>query len=143
MPRYSYTSNDIEKAVAGSRSIRQVLKKIGLRPAGGNYLTIKNKIKELGIDNSHFLGQGWCKNPPRNEFSLEEILIENSSYYRTDALKKKLIRSQIKKHQCEKCLRTKWGNIPIPLELNHKDGRRSNNKIENLEIICPNCHALT
>ncbi len=36
-----------------------------------------------------------------------------------------------------------WLNKPIPLELHHKDGDNTNNELDNLELLCPNCHALT
>ena len=141
MPKY--TNNDIKKAIKNSRSIRQVLQKIGLKEAGGNYFTIKRRIKKFGFNTNHFLGQGWCKNPPRTEYALKDILIKNSPYINTHNLKKKLIRKGIKKYQCERCLRTKWEGNKIPIELNHKNGDRRDNRIENLEILCPNCHALT
>ncbi|MBK6998271.1 MAG: HNH endonuclease [Lewinellaceae bacterium] len=46
-------------------------------------------------------------------------------------------------HRCENCDLTEWLASPIPLELHHKDGNRYNNAIENLLLLCPNCHALT
>lgn len=39
--------------------------------------------------------------------------------------------------------RTEWLGQPIPLELEHRDGNSSNNELENLELLCPNCHAQT
>jgi predicted nucleic acid-binding Zn ribbon protein len=46
-------------------------------------------------------------------------------------------------HKCEKCNNTSWMNNPIPLECHHKDGNRNNNTVENVEIVCPNCHVFT
>ena len=48
----------------------------------------------------------------------------------------------------EKCMCCGWSERnprtgKIPIEINHKDGNFMNNKIENLEILCPNCHSLT
>jgi hypothetical protein len=46
-------------------------------------------------------------------------------------------------HRCETCLNEYWQLQPIPLEVNHVDGNSENNKLENVKLICPNCHALT
>ena len=46
-------------------------------------------------------------------------------------------------HRCELCLNTEWQNLPIPLEVHHLDGEHLNNELENLQLLCPNCHALT
>jgi hypothetical protein len=46
-------------------------------------------------------------------------------------------------HKCECCGLEKWNENPIPLEVHHKDGDHLNNELENLEVLCPNCHALT
>jgi len=50
---------DFWQAVAGSLSVRQVLARIGLVPAGGNYKTMQQRINRLGLDISHFTGAGW------------------------------------------------------------------------------------
>ena len=44
---------------------------------------------------------------------------------------------------CEQCKNTEWQNSPIPLEVEHIDGNSENNNIDNLKLLCPNCHALT
>ena len=58
-------------------------------------------------------------------------------------LRKKLIEEGLKEEKCEVCKRTKWMGVKIPLELHHLDGNRFNNELTNLQIVCPNCHALT
>lgn len=61
----------------------------------------------------------------------------------THHFKLKLIKEGLKEKKCERCKLENWLDSPIPLELHHKDGDCENNKIENIEILCPNCHALT
>ena len=61
----------------------------------------------------------------------------------TSKLRRKLIEDGIKEKKCEMCGNSEWMGIPITLELHHKDGNRYNNNIENLQILCPNCHSLT
>lgn len=73
---------------------------------------------------------------------LSEILIKGI-YLSTIHLKWRLIEEGVKEWKCEKCGNTEWLGNPIPLELHHKNGDRSDNELENLELVCPNCHALT
>lgn len=61
----------------------------------------------------------------------------------TSKLKQKLIREGIKEHVCERCGNTMWHDEPIALEVHHRDGDRSNNSLDNLQLLCPNCHAMT
>ena len=61
----------------------------------------------------------------------------------TSKIKKKLLKEGIKKYECECCHNTIWNGEPIVLEVHHKDGDRTNNSIDNLQLLCPNCHAMT
>ena len=61
----------------------------------------------------------------------------------TNKIRIKLFRDGLKEEQCERCKLKEWQGVRIPLELHHKDGNKKNNNLSNLEILCPNCHALT
>jgi hypothetical protein len=139
-----YTDKQLEEAVKTSHSIRAVLKKIGLTPAGENYESIKKRIRKLDLDTSHFLGQAILRGKTHTYGTrpLEEVLV-HKKLENTWKLKNRLLREGIKKHQCERCQITEWLGEPIPLELHHKDGDRTNNTLQNIELLCPNCHALT
>lgn len=139
-----YTDDQLVKAVATSHSIRTVLEKIGLTPAGGNYETVKKQIQELNLDTSHFLGQAILRNKTHNYNTrpLDRILV-HGKLENTWRLKNRLLLEGLKENQCEHCGKTKWLGFPIPLELHHKDGDRTNNSLQNIELLCPNCHALT
>lgn len=69
-------------------------------------------------------------------------MVEGSTY-QTNKLRKRLLKEGLKKHICETCNNTEWNGKPIPLELSHKNGDNSDHRFENLELICPNCHAQT
>lgn len=139
-----YTNEQLAEAVKTSHSIRAVLKKIGLTPAGGNYGAIKKRISELELETSHFLGQAILRNKTHTYGTrpLEKILV-HKKLENTWRLKNRLLREEIKEHHCEKCGNTEWLGNPIPLELHHKDGDRTNNRLQNIELLCPNCHSLT
>ena len=148
MASRKYSEEQFIKAVETSTSIAEVCRKLGLKEAGGNYSTINKKITELGLDKSHFKGHAWNKGLELgpNYFgtakSLDEILVEDSDY-QSSKLVKRLIRAGIKEYKCECCGNTEWLGNPIPLELHHVNGIHSDNRLENLQVICPNCHALT
>ncbi len=140
-----WTNEDLITAVDSSLSFRQVIKKLGLIPAGGNYVQVQKYIDEIGISVKHFKGKGWNKGfkgigKPR--FSLKELLVENSEF-QSFKLKKRLFNENIKKQECELCgwaKKTEDGRIP--LELDHINGNRKDNTLKNLRILCPNCHSL-
>lgn len=70
----------------------------------------------------------------------EEIEISQCAPYKGTA-KKFLL--ETRGYQCESCSNTSWNDKPIPLEMDHVDGNSENNNLDNLRIICPNCHAQT
>lgn len=80
--RRSWSDEQLEDAVAHSRSYRQVISKLGLMPAGGNYSHVKQRIGDLGLDITHFTGKGWntgLKFNPKPAVSLESLLVKNST----------------------------------------------------------------
>lgn len=143
--KYSYSDEQLKEAVKTSLSISQVLSKLGIVCAGGNYKTVKHRIEKLNIDSSHFTGQGHLKGKNHNfnpAKKLKDILVINS-YYNSNDLRKRLIKEGVKEYRCECCNNTEWLNIPIALELEHVNGINTDNRISNLKLLCPNCHAQT
>jgi hypothetical protein len=140
-----WTVEQLFEAVKHSTSVRQVLAKIGLVEAGGNYAQIKKYLKEYNLDTSHFKGIGWNKGMSGRYLPytpLEKILVQNSPY-QSFKLKKRLFIEKLKTPKCEEC---GWNKMSkdgrIPLELDHINGDRHDNRLENLRILCPNCHSL-
>ena len=131
----SWTDQQLIEAVAESKSIRMVLIRLGLVPAGGNYVQVNAAIKHLSLDISHFTGQGWnvgLKFIPREGAPLEQLLILNGTM-QSSSLKKRLFKAGIKKPACELC---GWCQVSddgrIPVELDHINGDRHDKRIENL-----------
>ena len=143
MSHKGYSENDVIEAVKTSSTIRQVIKKLGLIPAGGNYATIHQIIKKLNLNTSHFTGQASNKG---KQFALKrpiEDYLNNVQIIQSYKLKKRLIREGYLQEKCYSCNRTEWLGNKIPLELEHKNGIHLDNTLSNLTLLCPNCHALT
>ena len=142
-----FTRQEIEQFVKESCSYAQLAKKIGydnVEKNGNAYRTVHNMINELGLNTSHFKGQGWLKdqNFDNKKYIPFDEYIKGDSV-QTNKLRTKLLKEGLKEHKCECCQNTIWNEQPIPLEVHHEDGNKDNNDIDNLKLLCPNCHALT
>ncbi len=142
----SWTVDQLTEAVKIAKSWRQVLTHLGLRPAGGNYDQIHQYVKEYQLSTTHFTGKAWNKGmrgigKPR--ISLEVILVKGS-FFQSYKLRNRLFQAGLKPKQCEQCgwaQRSQDGRLP--LELDHINSDRTDNRLDNLRILCPNCHSLT
>lgn len=143
--RRSWTDEQLRQHVKSSVSVREVISKLGLVPAGGNYVQVTRRIEELGLNKSHFTGSMWNKGRTYHTKlrpTIESLLVRNGSV-QSFKLKKRLYESGLKKQKCELCGWCKESvDGRIPLELDHINGDHSDNRIENLRILCPNCHSL-
>lgn len=142
MKLYKYTEDQLRDAVADSISYRQTLQKLGVAAHGGNYAVIRKAVSEFAIDISHFKGQAWNKGIKSAPRSLEDYLSKKVSIG-SHRLRLRLISEGIMKPECSRCGIEEWFDQPAPLELDHIDGNNSNNSLDNLRILCANCHALT
>lgn len=141
-----FTDEQYIEAVKESVTWADVHRKLGLSFSGSTYSKLKRLAITLDISTEHMLGQSWSKGKSRpcsHRKQLEEILVENSSYENTHGLKLRLIKEGLKTAECEMCSLSLWNNKPIPLELDHINGIRNDNRFDNLRILCPNCHAQT
>ena len=112
------THNDeqITEAVRKSSSIREVLGRLGLAQAGGNYKEFRKHIERLGLDITHFRGKGHGKAPYVSR-PLSEILVEQSTYTNNNALRLRLLRAGMIEAVCAECRLTDWRGQAITLHL--------------------------
>lgn len=143
--KVNYTKELLEEKIKNCYSFAELCRRLGLNPEGSNSKTLRKKLDLFGIDYSHFTRQGWnvgLKFKPRISKSLDLILTENSTYQSYKLLKRLIIEGK-KEKECACCGSIKWNGREIPLELHHINGNRTDNRLENLQVLCPNCHALT
>lgn len=137
------SDEDFKRFVEESYTYADVCRKIGWKPQGGNYKYVKKHISELSLDTSHFTMRGKSRSGMRyNEKSVEEYLT-TESYVNTERLKWKLFASGLKPYKCEKCGCTHWNGEQVSLQLHHINGDSTDNRLENLQVLCPNCHSQT
>ena len=122
-----------------SFSLREVCLKANIVVTTGNYNTLKRIIKEENLDTSHFKRQSISS---KNSQPIEFYLRENTNIS-SFKLKNKIFKEKLKECKCECCGNTEWMGKPIKLELHHINGVNTDNRLENLQILCPNCHAYT
>jgi hypothetical protein len=137
----SWTVEELRLAVADAYSITDVLRRLGLRPAGGNHRNIKWWIDRLALSTAHFDPNIGRRGAPRKTRGLDELLVVNSTYPRRH-LKERLYREGVKARRCELCGQDEtWRGRPMSLILDHINGVPDDNRLENLRIVCANCAA--
>jgi hypothetical protein len=140
--RLSYTEAQAREAIAASHSWAESLRELGLCPSGGAWRVLKKYAELWGISTDHF-------DPARNRETnlktkkrpMEELLVANSTCSRQN-LKRRLFQEGLKEPRCEICGQDEnWRGRRMAMILDHINGVRNDNRIENLQIVCPNCAA--
>lgn len=148
--KYKYNHEILAKLVAESLSIREVMTKLGIYPiSGGMHAHIKARIKKEGIDTSHFRGKGANFGSKHigglNKYTALEIFGVNKNGYRTKAHRLRRALLEVgRPYSCYICnLPNMWQGKFLTLEVEHVNGNALDNREDNLQFICPNCHSQT
>lgn len=139
--KYNWDINLIQEYVKESDSLSEVLRKLNIPIQGNNIGTLRKRIEEYHIDISHFT----YGNKRKTGILKRDIndYLNNNVYISSAKLRNRLIQEGYKENKCEKCGCTEWLDNPIVIQLHHIDGNHTNNAIENLQMLCPNCHSIT
>ncbi len=142
--KYDIKKEILENVVKRCFSVAGILKNFNIPLAGGNYKLINKLIDEYQLDTSHFTGQTWSKGKfLEGKVKLEDILTNKVKFSRCQ-LKKRLIRDGLLEYKCIECGNDgEWNGKPISLEIDHINGVNDDNRLDNLRILCPNCHSQT
>lgn len=146
MKTYLISDEKFIEIVKKSNSYADILRAVGLRTQHGpSYKVIKKRIALLGLSTKHFDSTKYTKIAARKNLRpFEEILVENSDYCRSPSLRDRLVKAGMLKYECALCKNDgNWNGKPLQLQIDHINGKHNDNRLENLRILCPNCHVQT
>lgn len=139
--------NAISQAVANSRSAAGALKFLGRRVAGGNYKTLYAHIAHYRLDTLHWTRQGHLRGGTHNwarSMALNDVLVELSPYCGGSyKLKRRLVELNLLPNCCQRCGIVQWLDQPLQLHQDHINGASTDNRLQNLRLLCLNCHCQT
>jgi hypothetical protein len=140
--RVRHTEETLRELVACSRSVAEVVRRLGINPVGGNQAHIGRRIAALGIDTSHFLRapRGRPKGTLGNPLALRT---PSDGRVPGERLRRALLQTGVTE-SCAMCGNgTEWNGRLLRLEVDHANGEWWDNRPDNLRLLCPNCHAVT
>lgn len=131
-----------ESVVKNSHCLSEVVVRLGFSATSGSMVRkVKDRIKKQKLDISHF-------NPFNHNnaclYEISELLTKNSFYSNRTRLKKRLLQVGLLKYECAICgNKGEWNNKHLSLQLHHINGISNDNRLENIQLLCPNCHSQT
>lgn len=127
---------EIERWIAEHRPKAFICRELKCKP-----LTLDSYLKKMGLSYAGNMGGQKYKTCPARKSA--RSYLHRGSLISSHKLKLKLLEDGLKQRCCERCKQKDWMGQPIPIELHHVNGNRFDNRLSNLLMLCPNCHALT
>jgi 5-methylcytosine-specific restriction endonuclease McrA len=137
-----WSDEEFIKAHENAATIREVLLRLGLKASGGNYAHAAKHRERLGIK---FVPTYYSHRNSTVSVPLKEVLIKGSTVSRT-SLKRRLLKEGLLIYECSNSLclvKDQWLGAKVSLHLDHINGDNLDNRLENLRLLCPNCHTQT
>lgn len=143
---YNFTPEELQSLIDTHSTYKSILELAGIKSASST-VTLKRIIEEYNLDTTKFEENKRnyilkCNQNRKEVYDIQSKLMPNTKV-NSHKLKNKLIELEYKEKRCELCGNSEWMGKPIKLQLHHIDGNHDNNSLENLQILCPNCHSLT
>jgi hypothetical protein len=142
----NYSDNFLINISKDCKSVSEVMRKVGFNGINGYaHYRFKLRLKKAGIYFDPILAKNWNKGMkfPEKVKDLNQYLVLNGPLISTSKLKHKLYKAGIKEPKCEICGIKNWLDKSLKFHLDHIDGNKKNCTIENLRVLCPNCHSQT
>lgn len=138
--RRLFSDEELASAVKKADCLAGVCHILKLYKCGASYNVLNRNIVRLNLDTGH-----WESRQKRRIIRpIKEIIVQHSPYLgSTDALKKRLINASLLEYKCYNCSIVEWNGEKLSLQLDHINGDRYDNRLENLRLLCPNCHSQT
>jgi 5-methylcytosine-specific restriction endonuclease McrA len=140
--------NELQELLNKSNSIVAVLISLGLKPYSGNHRTLSKRIIKDNLNigqltiNRKKLQKARLKSS-RNELTIQEVFKKNGTFT-SGGLKRKILKYSLMPYCCKICNNLGlWNDKKLSLQLDHIDGDNTNNLLNNLRFLCPNCHTQT
>ena len=139
--KYNWDLNLIKNVIGNCINFTELLQKLNIPRRGNNSKTLRNLLDKENIDYSHFTGRARTYAKPNKKDIY--YYLNDQNYIQTVKLKDRLIKEGLKENKCEICGISEWQGKKLVCQLHHKDGNNKNNNLENLQMLCPNCHSQT